>query len=241
MLGPAEGRYVARYQRIWPLSDLLDHLGQPILTAMQDLAGEDEVVEPGHLHDEVRLLLGPQQLSHPFLHDHGDVAQPHRLDAAVAQHGFGDHAGGVGEVQQPGVGAEALHVGGDGQGDGDGAAGIGKAAEAVGLLTDQTIFQRDALIADPGLQTTGAELRADIIGSCQRGFAIQGLLDPHRESGFGQHATSQSGDDLHLLAPLLNIDQPQLPQRQFVLPLDEPFDQLRCVTGAGADDRYLES
>ena len=34
MLGPAEWRYVSRYQQIWPLSDLLDHLGQTILTAM---------------------------------------------------------------------------------------------------------------------------------------------------------------------------------------------------------------
>lgn len=125
----------------------------------------------------------------------------------------GDHPGRVGKVKQPGLRTEFFHLVGNFQRNRNGPAGVGKAAEAIGLLTNQTVLERDALITDTRFQTTCPELRADKVGILQCRTTIQGFMHRNPQTGLGQHPPGQVGDDLHLLLPVRDIHQPQLAQR----------------------------
>ena len=98
-----------------------------------------------------------QRLAHHGVAGVDLVAEAHNLDAAVAGHRVADAHHGVGEVDQPGVGTEALHVMRDLHDRADVAGGVGEspwpAVLRVGLA--HAVLERDLEIRAPEVLPRG--------------------------------------------------------------------------------------
>ena len=129
-----------------------------------------------------------EQPGHAPYQPDGRVADAHDPLPQRRAHHLRDDAGGVGEVDGPGVGRHLrdrlrhlVH-------DGDGAQGVGQSAGADGLLAEQPEIEGDAFVPDPSLSPSHPDGREDEVGAGER----------VREVGGGRH----TGRVDELLGPL---------------------------------------
>ena len=165
-----------------------------------------------------------QHVGDEHLHADGNVAHPDKaFETGVTIDRLGDHARRVGEVDDPRVRADLLHIFHDVENHRDGAQPLKQPARPVGLLAKITVAQRDALIFFPRLQLAHAQLGSDEIRALQRLAAVQRFINLHRHAGFFHHPLAQRMDNIELLLALFHIHQPQLCHRQFMITFQETF------------------
>ena len=171
----------------------------------------------------------------------GHVAKANAaVPSAVADHGLGYHSAGIGEVDEPRVGAQLLHLLNDVENDGDSAQRLEHAARAVGLLSQHAMAKGDALILNARLEQTYAELRGNEIGIAQRLAAIERKVHFYIVTGLIPHALGKSANDLELLLTALHVHEPNLAYGQAVIALDKAVHKLRCIAAATTDGANLK-
>ena len=143
------------------------------------------------------------------------------LPAAVLDNGLRDHSRRVGKVDQPGIRTQLLHILDNAKDHRDGAERLEHASRPVGLLSQHPVGQRDPLILDPGVQKAYPELSGNEIGARQRLSPVKSQIDLHIIGGSVPHALSHLAHDLQLLLPLLDVNQPDLPDGKLLIPLNK--------------------
>ena len=148
---------------------------------VQILAVPGNLQQPGLMVDARDLplhllVIGHVQMLHQPRHTglHA-VAQAHGLDSRVALHGPGEHGHGVGVVQEPGVGADLLHVMGEVHHHRDGAQRPEDAADAQGVgdsLAQAVLFRHLKVGDGAGLVQAHLDGVDHVIGPAQGGFAV---------------------------------------------------------------------
>ncbi|CDN41254.1 hypothetical protein BN871_AD_00090 [Paenibacillus sp. P22] len=164
----------------------------------------------------------------------GNVAEAEHLHLRMGEDGFGQDAGRVGEVDQPGIRAQLLHAPGDVEHDRNRAHRLEEAADAARFLADHAVLQRYALIQHAGRQLADADLAEHEVRSAQRFVQIRSKHDAAIHAGRFDHAAAESPDDAEL--PLVDVHQRELAERQSFLALDDAFDQFGRVRAAGSDN-----
>lgn len=218
-----------------------DQLPETRTPVDEDVRRVDEVVDPRKLHAE---LFGRdvQQTREAVVHVDRDIAQPDDLaPPGVAQHRLGDDARGIREVDEPGVGTQALHVPDDVEDDGNRAEGLEHAARPVRLLPDDPVLERDALVEHAGVELPDADLGRDVVRPLERRLAVERRVNREREAGRGHHQLREAADDLELLAPFRDVDEPELAHRQVLPALDQAFDELRGIGRAAPEGRDFQA
>ena len=122
------------------------------------------------------------------------VAEADAGDGGVFADGAGEGGHGVGDVEHPGGGADALHVSGDGEEGGDGAEAAAPAAGAdgVGDGLAHAVGVGDFHIEAPGVEPAGGDGDHDVAGAVEGGGAV--VDDFYGEVGTGLGA-EQLGDE----------------------------------------------
>ena len=100
-------------------------------------------------------------------------AEAYRMDAGILAERLRDHAGGIGIVDHPRVGAQALHRVSEGQRHGNRSEGFHHAAGAGRFLPDEAHAQRDALILHARRISADAVLGNDEIRAGERRVPVR--------------------------------------------------------------------
>ena len=165
-----------------------------------------------------------QHVGDEHLHADRNVAHADKaFEIGVAIDRLGDHARRVGEVDDPRVRANLLHIFYDIENHRDGAQPFKQPTRPVGLLAQVAVAQRNTLIFFTRLQLAHAQLGGDKIRALQRRTAIQRFIDLHRHAGFFHHPLAQRVDNIELLLALFHIHQPQFSDRQFMVTFQKAF------------------
>lgn len=214
-------------------------------TSRPRLTGEPEAA-PKVVHAlELELqavLIDVEHAGDAGVHVDGHVAQADgAVEVGVVEDGLLDHAGGVGEVDHPGLGAELLDLAHEVEDHRDGAEGLEHAAGTVGLLAEHAVGQRDALVEHAGGQAADADLGGHEVGAVEGGAAVGGEDHLGGQAGVLDHALREGAHGLELLLALGDVDEPQLVHGEVVVALDEALDELGRVARAAADRRDLDA
>ena len=171
-------------------------------------------------------------------HINGHVAKADALDVGVIEHELGDDARGIGEVDEPCVGADSLYPVADMLNNGDGALSLKEAADTGGLLTDKVIFPRDALVEVAAGQLADSYLSDNEIGAPKRGIEIVGKDDLAVAVCVLEHTHAEIANDSPLA--LVDIHKCNLLELEAVARLEEAVDKLGAIGAAGADNRNID-
>ncbi len=165
-----------------------------------------------------------------------DIAQTrHFVPVAVFHDGFRHHAAGVGEVHQPCIGTQFLHILHDVQDHRNRAQCLEDPAGSIGLLTGHAIGKGDPLVLDPGRKQSHPELRGDKIRVLQRFTSVKSQMHLHIMTRGVPHPPGHFSHDLQLLFSFLDVHQPDFPDRHLIIPVDESFHELRGIGAAAAN------
>lgn len=97
------------------------------------------MIQPGKAQLEV-FVGGLQELGNHMMHTDRDITQTNDFRFGIAANGFGDNAGWVSEVNDPGIGGQSLNVSSNIKHHRNGTQRFGKATNSGRLLTEQVIF-----------------------------------------------------------------------------------------------------
>ena len=156
----------------------------PVAVVVADVAGLDGAHVLVHAQEPTEIRHGGDEV----------VAQADGLDACRAGDAGGDVVGGVGVIEEPGVGAEALHAFGDVDDDRDGADGHEHATGPGGFIAVVAEVRGDALVHEQGGDAADAEGGEDEVGS------VEGLVQIRLRDELHGHALAHHV----LLAELLD-------------------------------------
>ncbi len=196
-----------------------------VLSSVQHSANPPEVIQSEVVEVDLR---GPdiEQVGGEALHGRWGIANP---DAALPTGGarrFGQQPGGVGEVDQPGVGTQAAHALDHLSEHRDRSHRHGEPACAGGLLSQQAMRQGDALIRHAARHVADAKRRDDEGGAVQRLVEIDrrkhpklGRLCSALSTRHGQHQRQSIGVNVHQgqgvqAEGVGAVDQRRIQQRQ---------------------------
>ena len=165
-----------------------------------------------------------------------DIAKTHALDIGVVEHELGDDAGGIGEVDEPCVGADSLDAVADMLHDRNSTQSLEEAADAGGLLTDEVIFERDSLIEITGMKHTDSYLGDNKVCALKSLVKVIGEKSLALYARLLEHSQAEVADYCSL--PLVYIHKGYLLELERGLSLYESVHKLGAICASRTDDCY---
>ena len=218
------------------VSVLGEQARQHVLVVQVNGSLPGEVVEADMVEPYPRWL-DAEVPGEPALEADRHVAQPDGAVAGVEQRA-GDDADRIGEVDDPRVGSgELAGALGDVEDDGNRAQRLRQAARARGLLANATAVKRPGLVAMPGRLTADPQLKDDGAGGVESGLEVGRPAHLRRVPVMGHDPLRDAADQLEPVR--VRVDQHELVKRERVAQPRHAVDQLRCVSGAAADNHKL--
>ena len=121
----------------------------------------------------------------------------------------------------------------------DGPHAIGHATCSAGLLADYAMAQADLLILDTHLEPAHAHLRHNKVRICKRLFGVDGYMQGDLGGKVIDNCLNHHSD--RVLAFLVDVIEPKLTNPQFVLLINQVFDDTGGIGAAAAADDNLVS
>ena len=196
----------------------------------------DHMVEPGKAQFYFGLL-GAQHPDDHVLHVDRHVAQANDLRLAVAADRLGDDPRRISKVENERFRRQLFHFARHLKDHRDRPQRLGKTADAGGLLAQQVVLETQPLIGGARRQLSDTQLGQHKAGAADGLIERNVDADRHLLQPFMfQHPPGQRGDDLHLFPAGFDIYQRQLCDRKLLVTNDNPFNKLRRVAAAAADN-----
>ena len=187
----------------------VEELGKARFPVHDDIFNKHHVVQAEQIDGEIVVVGQRQHVADEHLHADRNITDADKaLEVRMTIDRLGHHTGRVGEVNDPRVRADLLHVFDDVENHRDGAQAFKQAARAVGLLPQIPVAQGNTLVQLTRLQLADAQLGGDEIRIFQRQTTIEGFMHGQRHARFFHHALAQVENNIQLLLTFLNVYQP---------------------------------
>ena len=211
---------------------LSEHIVDKLLAVLLDGGYPAQVIKT----DICNIAVVTHSLFRIVDHVDRDIAKTHALDIGVVEHELGDDAGGIGEVDEPCVGADSLDAVADMLHDRDSTQSLEEAADAGGLLTDEVIFERDSLIEITGMKHADSYLGDNKVCALKSLVKVIGEKSLALYARLLEHSQAEVADYRSL--PLVYIHKGYLLELERGLSLYESVHKLGAICAARTDDCY---